>query len=157
MPMKLNIGLSRKIGEANYGSRGASVNVEVEVEGSLVTEPTKLQEHIRRLFGLVRASITEELNGGAGANGNAHLAVTPAETGNGDNVSTNSNAATNGNRARRLATQSQVRAIEAIARKQRLNLGFYLADHHGVVKPEDLSIQEASQAIDELKKQPTRG
>src|SRR4051794_8955780 len=65
MPLKLNIGLSRKIGEANYGSRGGSVNVELEVDSSLVAEPSKLQERIRQLFGLVRTSLAEELNGHA--------------------------------------------------------------------------------------------
>ena len=30
--IKLNAGFSRKVGEPNYGSRGASVNVELELE-----------------------------------------------------------------------------------------------------------------------------
>ena len=36
--LKLNIGLSRKVGEANFGSRGASVNLELEVESGLVRD-----------------------------------------------------------------------------------------------------------------------
>lgn len=62
MPLKLNVGLSRKVGEPNYGSRGGSVNLEVEVDSGMATDPGKLQERIRQLFGLVRTSLAEELN-----------------------------------------------------------------------------------------------
>src|SRR5438128_4895188 len=64
MPLRLNVGLSRKVGEANYGSRGANINIELEVDSALVGEPAKLQERIRQLFGLVRTSLAEELNSG---------------------------------------------------------------------------------------------
>jgi hypothetical protein len=59
MPLKLNIGLSRKVGEANYGSRGASVNMEVEIESALAGEPDKLHDKIRKMFTLVRNSLEE--------------------------------------------------------------------------------------------------
>src|SRR5215510_5452686 len=61
--LKLNAGLSRKIGEPDYGSRGASVNLELEVEGHLVSEPEALLDRIRRLFSLARNAVDEELNG----------------------------------------------------------------------------------------------
>ena len=41
--LKLNIGFNRKVGEANYSSRGGSVNLEVAVESALVREPDALQ------------------------------------------------------------------------------------------------------------------
>ena len=46
MPLKLNVGLSRKVGERNYGSRGANVNIEVELGSALVKNTGKLQEKI---------------------------------------------------------------------------------------------------------------
>ena len=35
MPLKLNVGASRKVGDNNYGSRGASINLEMELDGTL--------------------------------------------------------------------------------------------------------------------------
>ena len=47
--LKLNAGFSRKVGEPNYGSRGASVNVELEVESNLIGDPDALKRRIRQL------------------------------------------------------------------------------------------------------------
>jgi hypothetical protein len=162
MPLKLNLGLSRKVGESNYGSRGASVNVEMEVDSSLVTEPDKLKERIRALFGLVRTSLAEELNG----NGNGHHPGTngdPKEAGQGSNGNGNGNG--NGQRQEsgqrtnspRPATQSQVKAIFAICRSQKVDMKRLLQDRFRVGHPEDLNIKEASALIDELKSDERKG
>ena len=37
--LKLNAGISRKVGEPNYGSRGATVHLELEVESHLIQDP----------------------------------------------------------------------------------------------------------------------
>jgi hypothetical protein len=140
MPLKLNVGLARKVGEANYGSRGASVNMELEVDGSLAMEPAKLQERIRRMFVLVRASLDEELGGHGQAS-----ATAPS------NGATRANG--NGSQPRR-ATQSQVKALHAIAKSRHLNIGQFLQSRFQMGRPDDLSIKQASQAIDELKALP---
>ena len=46
--LHLNIGFSRKVGEANYGSRGASVNLEIEVESGTCAypRPTSRQDRL---------------------------------------------------------------------------------------------------------------
>src|ERR1700676_4938463 len=113
MPLKLNVGLARKVGEANYGSRGGSVNVEMELDGSLVSEPDKLKERIRQLFGLVRTSLAEELNGGNGhahapaqENGSAKANGAPSHNDNGAGRSPSQR-----NSNPRPATQSQIKAI----------------------------------------------
>ena len=77
--LKLNVGFNRKTGEANYGSRGASVNLELEAESGLASDPEKLRERIRFLFGVAKAAVEEELNGHAG-NGRSAAQATPAAT-----------------------------------------------------------------------------
>jgi hypothetical protein len=138
MPMTLNVGLSRKVGEANYGSRGATVNFAVELEHSLVREPDQLRDKVRYLFGLAKEAVEEELNG--------HDRHDADDQPNGSN---GSQRQTNG----RPATASQVRAIHAIANRNRVDLDGRLRDEFGVSKADELSITEASTFIDSLKSQ----
>ena len=60
--IKLNAGFSRKVGEPNYGSRGASVNVELELESGLITDPDALMARIHKLFEIALRFLDEELN-----------------------------------------------------------------------------------------------
>ena len=128
MPLKLNVGLSRKVGEANYGSRGATVNLEIELESSLVSQPDQLHDRIRQLFRLAKSSLDEELNG----------------HGSGEQES---RATANG----RPATQSQVQAIHAIADRQKTDLMGLLRGRYHIERTEDLSLKDASDLIDYLK------
>jgi hypothetical protein len=140
--MKINVGLSRKIGEENYGSRGASVNLEMELESALTAQPDKLQDRIRQLFSLVRASLAEELmNGGNGS---------------GKPATRNGQPAYPLDNPPRAATQSQLKAIMAIGNRLRINVVQLARDRFQVGRPEDLSLQQASALIDELKNSPTR-
>lgn len=147
--MKLNVGLCRKVGASNYGSRGASINLDLELDSSLVGDPARLKERIRQLFGVVRASLNEELNATNGnsqqTRGNARPAASP--NGNGDGH-VEAPQHTGGSRQ---ATQSQVKAIYAIARSRQVNLVQFLKERFQLACPDELSLREASLAIDELK------
>lgn len=155
MPLKLNVGLSRKIGEANYGSRGASVNVETELDSVLVNEPGILRGKIRALFGVVRLALAEELNGGG--NGKGHASEPPSararSNGHGADPSRTHQQPGNGPH---VATPSQVRALHAIAHDQGVDLVGFLRGRFKVDHPDQLTIKAASQAIDELRSLPPK-
>jgi hypothetical protein len=160
MPLKLNVGLSRKIGESNYGSRGASVNVELELDSSLVSDPAKLQDRVRQVFGLIRTSLAEELNGNH--NGQSSTSGTNGQGENQQSNGTNSGksngqASGTGSNQTRPATQSQVRAIHAIAKKRQFDLKPILQERFRVARPDDLSVKDASALIDELNKPGNNG
>jgi hypothetical protein len=143
--LKLNVGLTRKVGEANFGSRGASINLEQELDSALVADPAKLKERMRQLFAVVRSALAEELNG----NGQpAHPKITAPLNKDGNGHESGTAAPSNGPR---LATPSQVKAIHAIARSRHVNVFQFVKQRFNVARPDDLSIKEASQAIDELK------
>ena len=164
MPIKLNIGLSRKVGETNYGSRGASINLEVELDNGVLNNPGQLRDRVHDLYVLARQSVDEELQRPADAgpsepshvNGNGHARITGHANGNGhaNGHASNGNGHSNGqhNRVEAAgATQSQIRAIFAITKRQGLDPHKVINDRYRVHKMEELTIREASAIIDELK------
>ena len=156
MPIKTNIGICRKVADNNYGSHGASVNLEIELDSGLIQEPERLQERIRQVFRLAQQSVDEELARQNAPNGhdNGHTATTNGNghhaNGNGHNGNGNGHAAPRRSNARK-ATASQARAPHAIADRQGFDLAAELQTRFGVNEPEELSITEASQTIDDLK------
>jgi hypothetical protein len=157
VPLTLNVGFNRKVGEANYGSRGASVNLEIEVESGLVREPDKLQAKIDYLFGLAKKSVDAQL-GGNGHPEPAATVSTPIHNGNSAHngnghapASTNGNGHSNGNHR---ASEKQMNFVNQLARGIR-GLGVRrLESLTGKMfgKPlADLTSLDASALIDTLK------
>ena len=179
MSVKLNIGLSRKVGEASFGSRGASINLEVELDNGVLNDPGQLRDRVLDLYLLARQSVDEELQRPAEAgpsepshtNGNEHGRISHTANGNGlknghanghrtnghgaNGRAANGHSPTNGNGHGRIevarATQSQIRAIFAISKRQGLDPHTVINDRYRVHKMEELTIREASALIDDLK------
>ncbi len=147
MPVKINIGICRKVGEANFGSRGASINLEAELDASIVSDQHRFKERVRSLYAMARRSVNEELNITSEESDAESTSPPPSS----EPSSRNGDAASNRTGVTP-ATASQVRAIYAIARRRRLKMQDLLRDRFGADHPEALSIRDASTLIDELKR-----
>ena len=150
MPLRLNVGASQKVSDEHYGSRGASVNLDIELDSSLASDSAKLQDRIRQLFTLVRQSLAEELrisrNGTAPS---AHDAATPPAS---PSTPINGNKQANGKQnGKRLATSAQVKALYALAKERGFNLREMVRDRYHLERPEQFTIQQASDLIGALK------
>ena len=142
--IKLNAGFSRKVGEPNYGSRGASVNVELELESNLIGDPDALVARIEDLFALAKKSVDAELAENAPqTNHRSHNNRFSKTNGNGNGNGRNNNI--------RKATASQVRAIRSICNSQGIDAIQLACEQFNVSNLEQLTIRQASSLIDELK------
>ena len=164
--LKLNIGFNRKLGEANFSSRGASVNLEIEVESGVVREPDKLQAKIDYLFKLAKASVDAQLNGTSppqqpqpaannnGANGSNANANASQTNGNGHSSAANANANGSGNGNGHHASEKQINFANQLAKGIRGLGARRLESLTGRMfgKPlADLTSLDASSLIDTLK------
>ncbi len=150
MPLKLNVGVSRKLGLPNYGSVGASCAVEVELEPLAFHDTDMLRSRCQEAFAACRQAVEEELA--------KQHACACSRTGDGDENATaadtqNGNARP-GNSIVPLATARQIDFAYHLAREirslggQRLPV---LVQQLYERKIEELTSPEASRLIDLLK------
>ena len=163
MPMKLNVGVSRKLGLPNYGSVGASCNLELELDASLLERDLDaFHTQIRGAYMAAHQAVHDELarlqaagtqapakpparnavNGSGAGNGHAR--------GNGEAVLAVRTAA-EAPMSGKPATASQVKTICSIARQREADLVAILRSEYDVEQPEDLTLRQASGLIDWLK------
>lgn len=146
MAVTVNVGFNRKVGEPNYGSRGASVHVEVELDRSAMEDGERFQSEIEKIFEQARDAVDREL-----------LRNLSSSSGLQADLDECSEATKNQNgrvRAPRLATPNQVRAIQAIAQHRGVGLSELFAAEFDAKSAEELTIVEASLLIDRLKSYP---
>jgi hypothetical protein len=142
MAVTVNVGFSRKVGEPNYGSRGASVQLELELDRSAIEDGERFQSEIEGLFERVRDAVDRELE--------RNLAPSSEPQADLDECSEATKSQNGRTRASRPATSNQVRAIQAIALHRRVDLSQLLAGEFDAKTAEELTIVEASRLIDRL-------
>lgn len=153
MPLKLNVGLSRKIGLPNYSSLGASCHLELELDSALLqSDKATFQQHVRHAFSACQQAVHEQLarNVPGSSNGESThgVIVSPCD---GHTGGSPPGIRTNRPQSRmRPASENQIRAIHAIANQQQVDLSALLGERFGVCHPEELSLRDASSLIDEL-------
>ena len=139
MPLKVNVGLSQKIGLPDYGSLGATCHVEYEADSSLLTADLEtFQRQVKNAFIACKQAVQDELQ-----RQQSNRLATSGKLSTGNSQP--------GRRAERQATHSQVRALEAIGQRLQIDLNRWLQQKFGLAIPAELTLQEASRAIDELK------
>jgi len=151
MTTRLSVGITRKVGQPNYGSACATCQLEVEIDNRLITEDQQtLTDRIRRTFEICRREVDQELSG--------HLVSPPRQPDTVNGYASHSNGTPQPKPSpsptrQRPATEAQVRAIHSIASKANVRLASQLDADFGVSSPQSLTLKQASELIEKLKSQ----
>jgi len=149
MPLKLTVGLSKKVGLPNYGSLGATCGLEIELASSaLHADPEGFGRQVRDAFAACAQAVQEELDR------HRPPPSVPSTIGHHNPDGPDGDAGSRVEihvRPRRPATVSQVRALKAISGRRGVDLEGLVGERFGINGPEGLSVGEASRLIDELR------
>ncbi len=165
--LRLNVGTNRKIGQPDFGSAGASCNLELELDTGLFQDLDGLQQVVRRAYAACNQAVNDELARLVGAQGTADdsqpqpvIEVRTVPAIQGATITANQRAPAQripSQPSPRPATASQVKAIRAIAARRRIDLVGLLRERFGLQTADSLGIRQASDLIDELKTGPQDG
>jgi hypothetical protein len=156
--LRLNVGTNRKIGQPDYGSAGASCNLELELDTGLFKDLEGLQQVVKRAYAACNQAVNDELARLAHREANQpnaqpqeviEVRTSPAITG--ATVNRLPAAQFTNQPSPRPATASQVKAIRAIAARRKIDLVGLLRERFGLTTADALGIRDASALIDELK------
>ena len=161
MPLRLNVGVSRKVGLPDYCSVGASCHVEIELSQELLDHDLQsFQDRVRTAYVAAHQAVHDELtrlqqppvtpleplsNVVAPARITNGRLTAPSEPPHGRTTRPPSRT------PRSYATIRQIGALRAIARQTGADLAGFIHEEFGVERPEQLTVQQASQLIDDLK------
>ena len=143
--IKLNVGACRKVSDNHYGSRGGNVNIELELDSTLALDSTKLRDHIRKLFDIANASLSEELQ----AN-NERASVEDSHHHDGGSFNGNGAGHAVSVVPVRYASEKQLALIQGLLRKSKIPYQPLLGDCK-VSSFNELTVQQASRMIESLK------
>jgi hypothetical protein len=159
MPLKANIGLSKKVGLPDYGSLGANCQLELELDASLIGDAEAFHEKIQRLYALANQAVVDQLARQATApsnngNGNGHAKPGNGRNGNGAHTNGNGNGRTNGDVDNSPASNKQIKYLLDIARQRhRMDLAQtaeFCREQVGINDVYQLTKSQASVVIDRL-------
>jgi hypothetical protein len=154
--LKLNVGTNRKVGQPDFGSAGASCNLELELDTALFQDLEGLQQVVRRAYAACNQAVQDELARIAGdtcknTQPQEVIEVRTTPTISGASVTRIPAAQFTNQPSPRPATASQVKAIRAIAARRKIDLVGMLRERFGLTTADELGIRQASSFIDELK------
>ncbi|OYP33978.1 hypothetical protein CGZ80_17545 [Rhodopirellula sp. MGV] len=138
--MKFTVGFFRKKGLPDFSSIGANCSLEVELECSAYSDPARLRSEINRAYQEIRLAVESQLS----------VPICDSLSDSNDAQSAQTRTSKSNNRSMRKATESQIRAIQAISKRTDIDLQPLLSKL-GVNELNALTVASASTLIDQLK------
>jgi hypothetical protein len=158
MAVQVSVGLQKKVGMPEFGSYCASCHVQFEIDrGLLENDLDGFHEKVSDAFIACKQAVNDQLAlvNECATKTDKQEVTAPARDVQPSADKPNGHAGRNGHPQRPVVgtvTQSQLRAIHAISRRSSFDAASLLKERFKVDRPEALSIREASELIDQLKR-----